>query len=130
MVRIWYADKAKTPENPVFSRLSGIVYFIPTRFCSNNLRAFEVSVLGICEQGQGIISDFYHVLCFLVSKSYHLSTVKLYQFVGSFSSGRIVIPHNHRQHQRKHYRNLITMNPSCTNSPQLYSSVYLIHEVS
>ena len=31
MVRMMYADKTKTPENPVFSRLSGIVCFIPWR---------------------------------------------------------------------------------------------------
>lgn len=30
-VRMWYDDKTKTPENPVISRLSGVIYFIPTQ---------------------------------------------------------------------------------------------------
>lgn len=40
MVRMWYDNKTKTPENPVISRLSGNIYFIPTRCGDLHLKQF------------------------------------------------------------------------------------------
>ena len=39
-VRIWYATKKEMPEKPLFSRLSGITYFIPTRCGDLHLKQF------------------------------------------------------------------------------------------
>ena len=50
---MWYADKTKTPENPVFSRLSGIIYFIPTQRDLNNsalVILFELLLVALISQ--------------------------------------------------------------------------------
>ena len=65
------------PLLPVFTGKSGGVLLIPTRLSSQILTCGETYGYVFSRKIGGTISDFHRVFRFLVSKSYHESTVKL-----------------------------------------------------